>query len=178
MFRRRRPRRPMRPLRGGMRPGHQMMEAGNYQGAAEQFKAIARTAESRGGPRATQFYLQSGRARILAGHNEAGLDHLKHGLSLLAQRADWPHLHRAGTRTVAELNQRGLSAEADEISEFLNANLPDDFAAPQSTIPARKPVLPTHCPSCGGALRPDEVDWLDGITAECAYCGSPVREVK
>jgi hypothetical protein len=37
-------------------------------------------------------------------------------------------------------------------------------------------VLPTHCPSCGAALRPDEIEWLDESTAECAYCGSPVRE--
>ena len=31
------------------------------------------------------------------------------------------------------------------------------------------------CPSCGAAVRPDEVEWLDYVTAECAYCGSPVR---
>jgi hypothetical protein len=42
--------------------------------------------------------------------------------------------------------------------------------------PTKKPILPTHCPSCGAALRPDEVDLPDDITAECAYCGSPVRE--
>ena len=34
----------------------------------------------------------------------------------------------------------------------------------------------SHCPSCGASLRPDEVEWLDDVTAECAYCGSPVRE--
>jgi hypothetical protein len=186
MFRRRPKRRPLRPLREGMRPGHrppqelirahQMMESGNYQGAAEQFEAIARIAESRGGPRVPQLHLQAGRARLLAGQNETGLAHVKHGLSLLAQRGDWPHLHRAGNRALAELNQRGLTAEAEEISDFLKANLPGDFVPPRNITPAKKPVLPTHCPSCGGALRPDEVDWLDEDTAECAYCGSPVRE--
>jgi tetratricopeptide (TPR) repeat protein len=155
---------------------NQMMEAGDYAGAAEQFEVIARIDEARGGQYAPQLYLQAGRARLLSGHNEAGLAHLKHGLSLFANRADWLRLHRAGRRIIAELNQRGLTDEAHEISEFINSNLPGNFSAPRETRPARKPILPTHCPSCGAALRPDEVDWLDDLTAECAYCGSPVRE--
>jgi len=155
---------------------HQMMDAGNYPVAAEQFENIARIAESRGGPRAPQFYLQAGRAHILAGQNEAGLANLKHGLTLLANRADWKHLHQAGNRIVDELNQRGLEEEANQISEFLKNNIPSDFTAPKSISSTKKPILPTHCPSCGGVIRPDEVDWLDDITAECTYCGSPVRE--
>ena len=184
MFRRRPIRRPLRPRRGGMRRGapqalikaNQMLESGNYQGAAERFEAIARTAESRGGPRAPQFYLQAGRARILAGDNEAGLVHLKHGLSMLVSRAAWPHLHKAGIRVITELNQHRLTDEANEISEWLKASLPANFDAASYAAPAKKSVLPTHCPSCGAAIRPDEVDWLDDITAECTYCGSPVRE--
>jgi len=154
------------------------MEAGEYRDAAEQFESIGRVAESRGGPRAPQFYLQAGRARILAGHNEAGLAHLKHGLSLLAAYANWQRLHQMGSRTIDELNQRGMTAEANEISDYLKATLPRNFSAPVDAISAQKPILPTHCPSCGGVVRPDEVDWLDDITAECAYCGSPVREKK
>ena len=157
---------------------NQMLESGNYQEAAKRFEAIARTAESRGGPRAPQFYLQAGRARILAGQNEAGLAHLKRGLSMIASHASWPHLHRAGNRAVAELNQHGLADEANEISEWLKASLPENFDAASYATPVKKPVLPTHCPSCGAAVRPDEVDWLDDITAECNYCGSPVREEK
>lgn len=192
MFRRRRPIRPIRPLRGGLRPGprsghhappeliraNQMMEAGNYRGAAEQFETIARVVESRGGPRAPVFFLQAGRAYILAGENDAGMTHITHGLTILANRADWPHLHGAGNRTIAELKKHGLTAESDQISKFLKANLPENFTAPGIATSSKKTVLPTHCPSCGGALRPDEVEWLDDVTAECAYCGSPVREEK
>ena len=155
---------------------NQMLESGNYQEAAKRFEAIARTAESRGGPRAPQFYLQAGRVRILAGQNQAGLAHLKHGLSMFVSRAAWKHLHGAGNRVVAELNQHGLTDEANEISVWLKDNLPENFDSTSHSTPAQKPVLPTHCPSCGAAVRPDEVDWLDDITAECTYCGSPVRE--
>ena len=155
---------------------NQMFESGNYQEAAERFEAIAQAAETRGGPRAPQFYLQAGRARILTGQTEAGLTDLKHGLSLYAKRGEWLHLRRAGRRILAELNEHGLADAAQEVSAWLNGAIPADSQNIPETSPARKTVLPTHCPSCGAALRPDEVDWLDDITAECAYCGSPVRE--
>jgi hypothetical protein len=154
---------------------NQMMANERYGEAAEAFESLANAAQSRGGPRAPLFFLQAGRARILSGQNEAGLAQIKQGLSLLAGRADWPGLHRAGARVLAELHERGLDKEAAEIDAWLKATLPpmpDGFAERGA---AQKPQLPTHCPSCGGALRPDEVEWLDDVTAECAYCGSPVR---
>jgi hypothetical protein len=183
MFRRRPIRRMLRPARGRARRAsrelilaNQLMESGDYQGAAEQFEALARLAASRNGRHTPQFYLQAGHARILAGQNEAGLANLKQGLSLLAGRAAWRRFYNAGNRIVSELNQLGLKNEANEILDLLNAKLPGDFSALGSATPTQKPVLPTHCPSCGGAVRPDEVEWLDDITAECAYCGSPVRK--
>lgn len=180
MFRRR----PIgRPLRRGFVPqvppllqrANQMLANGRYAEAADAFESLATAAQARGGPRAPLFLLQAGRARILDGKTEAGLAQVKQGLSLLAGRADWPGLHRAGTRVLAELRERGLVGEAVEIEAWLQATLPAMPAGFAGRGPAQKPQLPTHCPSCGGALRPDEVEWLDEVTAECAYCGSPVR---
>jgi hypothetical protein len=183
MFRRRPIRRMLRPARGRVRRApqelilaNQMMESGNYQGAAEQFEVLARIAASRNGLHTPQFYLQAGRACFLAGQNEAGLANLKQGLSLLAGRAAWRRFYNVGNRIVSELNQLGLKNEANEILDLLKAKLPGDFSASRSINSTRKPVLLTHCPSCGGAIRLDEVEWLDDITVECAYCGSPVRE--
>ena len=155
---------------------NQLLESGDYQGAADHFETLAHAAESRSGPRAPHFYLQAGRAHILAGQNEAGLAHLKHGLSLFAKRGEWLHLRRAGRRVVAELNERRLPDAAKEITTWLNGTMPAEPHNIRELTPTKKPILPAHCPSCGAALRPDEVDWLDDITAECAYCGSPVRE--
>jgi hypothetical protein len=183
MFRRRPIRRMLRSERGRVRRAprelilaNQLMESGDYQGAAEQFEALARLAASRNGRHTPQFYLQAGRARILAGQNEAGMTNLKQGMSLLAGRLAWRRFYNAGNRIVSELNQLGLKNEANEILDSLNAKLPGNFSAPVSANATRKPVLPAHCPSCGGAIRPDEVEWLDEVTAECAYCGSPLRE--
>jgi len=149
---------------------------GEYGRAAELFERIAQAADARGGPRAPLFHLQAGRARILAGQTSLGMPSLKRGLELLAQRGRFPRLHKAGRRVVAELNEHGLQNEAAEIETWLKSVLPSmpSFDSPERL--SKKPVLPTHCPSCGAAVRADEVEWLDDVTAECAYCGSPVRE--
>jgi hypothetical protein len=88
-------------------------------------------------------------------------------------------MHRmrmVGERAIDELQTRGLNAEADEIAALLGANTPAvDLVEKEAPAPMKKPVLPTHCPSCGAAVRPNEVEWLDEATAECAYCGSPLR---
>jgi hypothetical protein len=146
---------------------------GEYGAAAELFEQIARAADGRGGPRAPLFYLQAGRARILGGQTELGLPSLRRGLELLAERQQYHRLSEAGKRTIRELQERGLNEEASAIETWLTTNLPSAFAA---KAPSQRPVLPTHCPSCGAPIRPDEVEWLDNATAECGYCGSPVRE--
>src|SRR6266536_1299106 len=94
-------------------------DKGEYGRAGELFEQIAQTAAARGGPRASLFYLQAGRSRILAGQIHLGMPSLKRGLELLAQRGQFARLHQAGTRVIAELSQRGLKEEASEIESWL-----------------------------------------------------------
>jgi len=107
------------------------------------------------------------------------MEHVRHGLALLAARQEWPALHRTGQRTVAFLTERGLAKEAQEISEYLKATLPPvpvgGFGPQAAPRERAKPRLPTTCPGCGGPIRADEVEWVDEATAECPYCGSAVR---
>jgi len=151
-------------------------DKGEFGRAAQLFERIAETADARGGPRAPLFHLQAGRARILAGQTSLGLPSLKRGLETLAQRKQFPRLRNTGMHTVTELNERGLKNEAAEIENWLKAVLPSMLPMDAKEMPAKKPILPTHCPQCGAGIRPDEVEWLDEVTAECGYCGSPVRE--
>jgi hypothetical protein len=147
-------------------------DKGEYGRAGELFEKIADTAAARGGPRAPLFYLQAGRARIFAGQTALGMPSLQRGLELLARREQFPRLQQAGTRVISELNEHGLQKEASELETWLRNVLP---SAPSSDSPLKRPALPMHCPSCGAGVRPDEVEWLDDTTAECAYCGSPIR---
>ncbi|HJS19155.1 MAG TPA: zinc ribbon domain-containing protein [Anaerolineales bacterium] len=150
-------------------------DKGEYGRAAELFETIAQTADARGGPRAPTFHLQAGRARILAGQTQIGIPSLKRGLELLAQRGQLQKLYQSGEWVIADLNARGLESEAAEMDSWLRK-----LAPPLPSFEAQKPStgrvdLPTHCPACGASVRPDEVEWLDEVTAECAYCGSPLK---
>jgi hypothetical protein len=149
---------------------------GEYGRAGELFERIAQGADARGGPRAPLFHLQAGRSRIYAGQTKLGMPSLKRGLELLAERKQFQRLQNAGQRVIAELNERGLKNEVTDIEILLKTLLPSKSTFETQSPPAKRPILPTHCPSCGAAVKPDEVEWLDEITAECGYCGSPVRE--
>lgn len=150
-----------------------VFDKGEYGRAAELFEQIAQTADARGGPRAPVFHLQAGRARLFAGQTKLAMPSLLRGLELFAQRKQFHRLQTAGQRTLVELKERGLTAEAAQVEALLG----NTGTLPASTAPAAQhPILPTHCPHCGAALRPDEIEWLDEATAECGYCGSPVRE--
>ena len=148
-------------------------DKGEYGRAGELFEKMADTAAARNGPRAPIFFLKAGHARIQAGQTSLGIPSLKRGLELLSQRGQVQRLQNAGRRVISELSERGLTREATEIEGWLNAAL---SSRASSETPAKRPLLPTHCPSCGAGVRSDEVEWLDQVTAECAYCGSPIRE--
>ena len=150
-------------------------DKGDYGRAAELYERIAQTADARGGPRAPILHLQAGRSRVYAGQTALGMPSLQRGLELFAQRGQLDKLQNAASRVVSELKERGLTKEAAEIEALLKGVAPSTPAITEP-VPVKKPILPTHCPACGAPLRPDEVEWLDDITAECGYCGSPVRE--
>jgi hypothetical protein len=152
------------------------IDKGEYGRAGELFEKIAETAAARGGPRAPLFYLQAGRARMLAGQIALAMPSLKRGLDLIAQRGAWERFEELGQRAVRELKKHGFMDESQQLIAFLKRNTPREM--PGDTVPVhatKRPTLPTHCPSCGAAVRPDEVEWLDEVTAACAYCGSPIR---
>ncbi len=155
---------------------NQLMAAGEYNEASALFADLGNRAVDRFPHRAPFLFIEAGRAAFLGGQAKMGVSHLRRGLTLLASQGRFHRMRMAGERTIDELRARGLNAEADEIAALLEGNAPAE-SLPEKEIPspAKKPVLPTHCPSCGAAVRPDEVEWLDEITAECAYCGSSVR---
>lgn len=150
-------------------------DKGEFGRAAELFERIAEGADARGGPRAPLFHLQAGRARVLAGQTRLGMPSLKRALSLMLQNQQALRLQIVSMQVISELKTHGYIEEASDLENWLKDLAPPDTLL---TVPpsVKRPILPTHCPHCGAALRPDEVDWLDEITAECGYCGSPVRD--
>jgi hypothetical protein len=118
-------------------------EKGEYGRAGELFERLGEKAAARGGPRAPLFYLQAGRARILAGQTSLGMPSLKRGLELLAQREQFSRLYQAATRVIAELNEHGLPKEAAEISAWLKTVLPSE---PSTVSLSKSPCFPRTVP--------------------------------
>jgi hypothetical protein len=175
--------------RGGFRPGRgvfpeipppalrraqEFMTAGNYTQALQIFEQLALRSEKIFPERTPFLFLQAGRAAILSGETKIGVTNLRRGLTILLSQGRFARMQVFGQRAVNELKARGLNAEAEEIASLLNGNLPKEKTTDQPVI-KKRPILPTHCPSCGATVRPNDVEWLDDVTAECDYCGSPVR---
>ena len=155
---------------------NQLLSAGEFVGAADGFEELAKEAEGRGHPRAAQLYLEAGRARILSGETTAGMVLINQGLRLIAASGRPLRLARAGQRILGELSARGLAGEAAELRDALSALGGSSAHLSHQELPAQpQRTLPIHCPDCGAPVHPDEVEWLNASTAECPYCGTPMR---
>lgn len=159
---------------------HHLMERGKYANAAELFERLARAAYDKGILRqAPRLFLQAGKANILAGDLQQGEEMLRQGLEILATSQKWQILNNAGSRVIDELEQWGQSDLARKFEKWLEETLPggsDNYPQARGSIREQRPPLPLTCPSCGGPIRPDDVEWLDARTAECPYCGGGLRE--
>ena len=157
-----------------VKQANQLMASGDYAGAADAFKELAQHAEEQFPHRAPFLFMEAGHAAILSGQSKLGVAHLRRGLTLFASQGRIHRMRAFGRRAIDELNAHDFIAEADEIANLLNNNLPKETLSERPTVPRRQ-TLPTHCPSCGAGVRPNEIEWLDEATAECDYCGSPIR---
>ncbi len=166
------PRNPQRMAERALRQAEALMQQGEFAEAGERFSRLAEAAEERGIPRAPQLHLRAAQAWLKAGDMARAEDHLWRGLQSMANASRWAQLARVGERVVQELQAENQAALAARVEDWLRATLP---AGIQAAAAIGRPSLPTHCPACGGPVRPDEVDWLDTRTAECAFCGSPIH---
>jgi hypothetical protein len=154
---------------------NELLEGGQFAEAADGLEKLARAAEARGGRRAAKFYIEAGRARLIAGRTDDGIALMQRGFSLLAASHRDRGLARSGRRVISDLEGRGRTQEAQQVSAFLKTLAPDFEAVSTKPETASRVPLPTRCPECGGPVHPGEVEWLDENTAECEYCGNPLR---
>ena len=81
-----------------------------------------------------------------------GVAHLRRGLTIFASQGRIHRMRAFGQRAIDELKARNLNAEAEEIANLLNGNLPKEIPT-ATACSARGQRLPTHCPSCGAAVQ-------------------------
>lgn len=169
-----------RPIRRAairqLRNAHDLMDAGQWSQAAELFERLASAAEDHGLTQAPQLFLRSGRARIENGDRVIGIKHLQHAVHLFGQTGQIHRLYQIRLRLISELKQRGFDRDAVELDSAIHDLLDRSTTAGTHVDPqSSRGHLAVKCPSCGGTLRPDEMEWLDRLSGVCAYCGSVVQ---
>ena len=177
---RRRPPLPPRleAARRQLQQAHRLMDEEKYDEAAPIFAELAQEAGAAGAlERAARLHLQAGRAYLEAEQLETALEHARRGLAQLARSGRPGRAASALKRAADELRQHGYEQEADElVREFeeKTGRPLTDWLARAGSAPKRR-TLPDKCAACGAPLRPDEVEWLDEFSAECAFCGAVAK---
>jgi len=163
---------PMRPRRI-LQNANMLFESGQFAEAAPLLENLASLARQQGIPRAPFLFARAARANALSRKPQHAVQLFRTAFDLLAATDAVALLFPAARRIVDDLSQLGHVKEADEIRDFV-AGMPG-WEAVMPAAAQSLPSLPTHCPQCGAGIRSDEVQWIDANTAECTYCGSPVR---
>ena len=167
-------------LLGILGDAHRLFESGQPAEAAPLFARLAQEAEAQGRARlAANLHLQAARSLMAVGRGPEALAHASAGLNIFIRLGMIPRARRAYRTFTRELLDRGMAAEASQLEHDLQAQTGPlevgdmEDAGAQPTWPRGR--LPARCPHCGGAVRSDEVEWIDEHSAECDYCGSVVH---
>jgi hypothetical protein len=163
----------------GMVQAHRLFATGQYAQSASLLENLANTARAGGLPRAPRLFFQAARANWHANQVPHGMDLLQVALDLLVAAGRLGVAAQIASMATTELTGLGHKQEADQVRDIVSKIPGLQEAASEAALEEKvRPVLPTHCAQCGAIVRSDEVDWIDEITAACAYCGSPIRPDK
>ena len=162
---------------------HQLLNAGQPEEAAGIFHTLADGLGQRGmGVRAVMVRMQAAYAEALSNMPQPAIHSASLALDNPAAANRPMRIATAAERVVEVLRQKGHEPEANDLELKLDGLLQKAGTSRQK-IRAQLAAagaqhhgeLPAKCPSCGGSLLPDEVEWHDASTASCTYCGSAVK---
>jgi hypothetical protein len=157
---------------------NQMAVAGNSAGAAPLFAEVARELDSPHPRRAANLHARAAHAYADANRPQLALEQARAGLNMFIQYSIVDRAPVFYANITRKLNNKGMKGAATAIqNEFGSkiASLPPQPPQSPGQAPARRGVLPTNCPKCGGPVHSDSASWVDNQTAECEYCGTLIR---
>jgi hypothetical protein len=161
------------------------MAGGQFAEAAGIFDRLSDEVQQRGmSIRAADLALQASRAHFAAGAVETALERARQALQLFIVGGRPGRVLIVLPRMTAVLRQQGYDVQADRLEQeaaqaLERAGVPFDVSVQRAPQPPaeRRGTLPARCEGCGASLVPDEVEWHDGHTAECPYCGTLAKTV-
>jgi hypothetical protein len=155
------------------------MEQADPAEAAAVLEKKAQAAEEQGRlDKAGDLHLETARCYLQLDDIDQADDHGLKALRLFIQANRLGKVRRLVPRMMAVLHRKGHHDEAEKLRQEVEALLgtpPGEGGIPRRERAVRRGSLPAKCPSCGGPIRSDEVNWVDSHSAECAYCGGIVK---
>jgi tetratricopeptide (TPR) repeat protein len=172
--RRRRPR--PRPL---LRRARRRIERADPAKAAAILEEKAQAAEEQGMlDKAGDLHMEAARCYLQLDDIDRADDHGLKALQLFIQARRPGKVRRLVPKMMAVLHRKGYHDEAKKLRQEVDAllgALPGERAIPWGERAVQRRSLPAKCPSCGGPIRSDEINWIDSHSAECTYCGGIVK---
>jgi len=166
---------PSRQVPPLLKKANVLFEQGKYKDAAHLFEELAEKATARNLPPAPHLYVRSGRAYLLDGNINTAVSLFIKGFSIFASQKRWGELQRVCNRVIEDLRQQKRDKEANDLQAWVKNHMAESEASISEGFEKKRPPLPLKCDSCGAAIHPDEVEWIDDNTIECNYCGNMIR---
>lgn len=165
---------------------NRLKDSGHPLRAAVIYERLAQLSITENRLRNTPFLLlQAGECYLIGQDFHRGYDLIRQGLKTLADAGRWNALSKSGNSAIDRLEVLGYAEAGRELRAWLEQVLkpvedlirrtPTGVADPLAADWLKKNQrIPTKCPCCGANMRSNEVEWIDNVTVECVYCGSPV----
>ncbi len=158
---------------------NRLLLTGQPLDAAKIFVRVADVvAQNQAPARAARLFGRAGHAFLTGGDVASALSSLRRAFNVaLASGMIRPAVQVAHF-ALQDLEANNRDAEAETLRTEFNAALAQVgialTAKPGGAQPAQA-HLPAQCPACLGPVRPDDVEWIDATSAECAFCGTVLR---
>lgn len=147
--------------------GSKLLESEQFAEAAPLLFQGAQNAWARGQVPFFQMYsLTAANAYILAGQPNGAWSVASHVADQFLASGRAPDAIAFVKKVVTMLRDRDHHAVADGVSAQAAHAFGVDWHDPSA------PRLPSHCPGCGAAVRPQDVAYPTPSAPACAFCGS------
>jgi hypothetical protein len=162
--------------RAKLEKAHQLVSQHQFEQAAKLFADLSEEMEISNHPRyAATFHIQAAYAFADSQFEEGALSHARTALHLFLQCYMEKRSKAFYMNIMQVLANRDMKVAMNALQQEFCVKLGINTTDSTEFLVTQHGPLPTVCPECGAPITADDLHWTDENTAECNYCGSPIR---
>lgn len=169
-------RRNLAPMQALMQ-ANRLVEKGKLNEAGAEFARLADELEESRPRQAANLHAAAAYAFVGAGAAEQALQHAVQALQMFQQYRMLQRFPVFFANITREMQDHGMHAAAQQLEDKFGLHAQQAQHGPDAGAEERRGAMPAVCPHCGGAVRSDEVQWVDAVSAECIYCSGIIQAV-